>query len=175
MDIGDPGRWGVLGHQCCVPAGRKLEALWAGVEPAWFLDQCPFPAPPHLLLLPPHLLEILSRLAVSASFFAVPPDPSTRRPWPAHPAPACCNLMGSSWGAPFPWDHLLHPQNSLPGWLSPAQTHSEPGTSQSSLSPRPAHIPVSPGVLPLHRPVPGLVPCPGVCLSTMWWGCWAGR
>ena len=94
-----PGAVGGAGPSVLCPCRQEVEALWAGVEPAWLLEQCPFPAPPHLLLLPPHLLEILSRLAVSASFLAVPPDPSTRWPWPAHPAPACCNLMGSSWGS----------------------------------------------------------------------------
>lgn len=165
MDVGDPGRWGVLGHQCCVPTGRQVggsldrcgACVASGAVP--LSGSPPFltsPSPPSRNSIKAGCLYFLSLQSLPTH----PLDGPGQRT--QHPS------VVTSWavpGAPLPWDHLLYPQNSLPGWLSPAQTRPEPGALQSSMSPQPVPTLESPGGLPLCCPVPGLVPCPGVCLA----------
>lgn len=155
----------MLGHQCCIPTGRQVGGSLGRCGACVASGAVPLSGPPPFLTSP----SPPSRNSIKAgclcflslqSLLTHPLDGPGQRT--QHPP------VITSWavpGAPLPWDHLLYPQNSLPGWLSPAQTRPEPDALQSSLSPQPAPTPGSPGGLPLRRPVPGLVPRHGVRLA----------
>lgn len=102
---------------------------------------------------------------------AVPPDPSTRWPWPAHPAPVCGNLMGSSRGS-SPGTISFTPRQ-LPGWSSwpkpvPSQVPCSRPCLLSQCLPW-SHLEASFKACARTGPLPWCPSC------TMWQGCWVGR